>query len=213
MATIRPARPDDTGRIWEITKAAFGPYCIAKLLEDRFGLIDSRPWYEHKATEVADACADDPSKFIVAEEDGRVVGYASFFCIGDRGDVGNNAVDPACQGLGIGRALNRHGLEMLREQGVSVLTVQTLEHDTPARRIYEKHGFREGRRTVRYARCSEAGVELETVAASDAAAARRLEAEGFEQIATIVHYQMTLAELKDALGGSSDSQARRRTQP
>jgi len=193
MASIRPARRDDIPRICDITKSAFGPYALAKLLEDRFGIVDGKPWHEHKAASVADACAEDPSRFIVAEEDGKVVGYASFHCVGDRGDVGNNAVDPAYQGRGIGSALHRFGLEMLRDRGVKLLTVTTMEHDAPARRIYEKHGFHEHHRTVKYARRTETGVQLETIDLSDTETAKRLEEQGFDRVAVFIHYRMTPA--------------------
>ena len=198
VTTTRQARPDDMDRIYEIVAAAFGPFCMAKLMEDRFGIVDGKTWVEHKAGSVVQACKMHLDYVIVAEEEGRVVGFASSGREGNTGMVGNNAVDPDCQGRGLGTMLIRDVLRRLKDKGVTRFRVSTMEHDHPARRVYEKWGFRERGRSAMYARPE--GQELEQVRtdATDTAERARLEAEGFILIAQSVHYDMTLGDLTRA---------------
>ena len=64
--------------------------------------------------------------------------------------LSNNAVDPAYQGRGIGSALHREVLRRIVEAGMEVIMVQTLENLAAARKMYEKHGFREASRSLIY---------------------------------------------------------------
>ena len=60
------------------------------------------------------------------------------------GEVAMVAVDPAAQRHGIGSALTEHATTWLREQGMRVAVINTggdLGHE-PARRVYERLGFR-----------------------------------------------------------------------
>ncbi len=195
---IRPAVSGDLDRIYEIVCLAFGPYCAAKLLEDRFGLIDGKPWTEHKAGSVVESCRRRLDRVVVAEEDGRVAGFATFALRGEEGEVGNNAVDPAFQGRGIGTRLIHHVLRRMAAQGATRFKVTTMEHDRPARRVYEKMGFREVRRSVLLAKRAETGVESERVDAADEAALARLKEAGFEELARSVHYEMTRPDFEAA---------------
>ena len=198
MAEVRPATIADMDRIYDIVAAAFGPFCIAKLLEDRFGVVAGKTWVEHKAGSVVRMAAKHLDHVIVAEDDGRVVGFASFGCKRDTGSVGNNAVDPAAQGRGIGTALVRHVLGMMRSRGAARFEVVTMAHDAPARRVYEKLGFREVGRTAQYARKKGDNVEQAKVDSNAAEKRSHLSAEGFVLIAESVHYQMTGDDLARA---------------
>lgn len=203
MACIRPATLSDMDRIYEIVEAAFGPFCIAKLLEDRFGLVAGKTWVEHKAGSVVEMAAKHLDYVVVAEDKGRVVGFASFGCRGDTGLVGNNAVDPAAQGRGIGTTLVRHVLGMMRSRGAARFEVVTMTHDAPARRVYEKLGFHEVKRTTHYARMAGGELDKVTVDSRDAQELARLGREGYVPMAESVHYDMTvddLARAEKALG-------------
>jgi ribosomal protein S18 acetylase RimI-like enzyme len=89
---------------------------------------------------------------LVAEADGRVVGYASYILDGRRGlaEVGNNAVDPAYQGRGIGKLMQQEVFARFEEEGYSMRTVSTLVEDLPARKIYERMCFEEITRSIVY---------------------------------------------------------------
>jgi len=145
MVTVRAARPDDLSKIYEITYRAWDGYTLHQMLEERHGVIGER-----KVEEVRRFCERNPEGVLVAEEDGVVVGYATFGTDEEVGYVLNNAVDPDHRGKGIGTALVRAVVERLKAEGARVLRVTTLASDIPARRVYEKLGFVELARSVHY---------------------------------------------------------------
>ena len=149
---IRKAVPEDVDRILEITRIAWVDVSLSKLMEDRHGIIGGRRWWTYKMDQLRARCAQNLSSIFVAVEDGKVVGYATFGLdhASGVGHVTNNAVDPGYRGRGIGTALNRRVLDHLRGQGMRIAQVTTLENDHPARRVYEKNGFKELARSVHY---------------------------------------------------------------
>ena len=56
------------------------------------------------------------------------------------------AVDPACQGKGIGSMLLRTLVEHAKEEGLKEIFLDTSSYHWAARKLYEKHGFKEVRR-------------------------------------------------------------------
>jgi len=97
---------------------------------------------------LVDATTADAYRFVVAELDGRVVGYACFGLTPLTDgvfDVYWIAVDPACQGRGVGKALlraveaevtRRHGRTILIETGGKPSYAAT-------RTFYDRAGYRE----------------------------------------------------------------------
>lgn len=154
---IRLASEGDRPAIDAINRRAWaGGLTTHELLERRHGPVEGRPWAEQITRAVATHLARPDVTTFVAERDGRVIGYAAAQ-IGheppsDLGTVSYNAVDPDYQGQGVGTALVEHVVAYLWEQGARVLTVVTLECDEPARRIYERLGFRELTRLIYYSR-------------------------------------------------------------
>lgn len=148
---IRGYRPSDQEAVERITKEAWRGVTIAEIREQHFGII-GEPWADQKAKAILSKCNAHPERAVVAETEGQVVGYATFsFALGGEiGAVTDNAVDPAWQGRGIGTKLITHVVEILKSSGVKMLEVQTFEHDTPARRVYERVGFQEVAKTVHY---------------------------------------------------------------
>ncbi len=149
---IRCMRNDDLQTILDITRTAWGKNTIHKLIEDRHGQIGVRPWWQRKTENIRDACLSRPDQVVVAETDGEIVGYAMYSIDEEdlTGEVLNNAVHPDFRNMGIGSAMHRWILDLFREKNLGVVRVSTLEHDAPARKVYEKHGFVEIARTVHY---------------------------------------------------------------
>ncbi len=149
---IRPMGPGDLAAIRDITWRGWDGMTFRELVEKRHGPLGSKSWRDWKADDVVAGCEGHPECVLVAELDGKVVGYATFHFSQAEGygHVGNNCVDPDCRGRGVGTALNEAVLARLRELGARIVAVTTLEHDLPARRVYEKNGFVELVRSVTF---------------------------------------------------------------
>lgn len=112
------------------------------------------------------ACFDDPwpydaferlvdePAFLVAERDGRVVGFIVADVTPNAGrDIGHVkdlAVAPDYRGSGIGRTLLRSGLARLRAAGAAVVRLEVRESNEAARSLYADEGFEPVRRATRY---------------------------------------------------------------
>jgi GNAT superfamily N-acetyltransferase len=89
-----------------------------------------------------------PDGWLVAEENGRIVGTAGMFDYGLFAWVGSMAVLPEMQGQGIGRKLLERILEWLDARGCPLVRLDA----TPAgQRLYPHLGFVEASRTFEYA--------------------------------------------------------------
>jgi len=88
---------------------------------------------------------------LVAELDGRVVGFLAYELKGETAEVYLLAVHPDHQNLGIGTELNIVALQQMKAAGVKLAQVDTggEEGHAPARRSYEKAGYT-GLPLVRY---------------------------------------------------------------
>jgi len=78
-----------------------------------------------------------------------------YFHLGQKrriGEIGNNAVKPECQGMGIGTFQYRKVLEIFRKEDMRFAAVTTGldEAHAPARAAYEKVGFRKAIAMVTY---------------------------------------------------------------
>ncbi|WP_033424060.1 mycothiol synthase [Actinomadura flavalba] len=84
----------------------------------------------------------DPAGFFLAERDGAIVGYHWTKTHPDGlGEVYVVGVDPAAQGLGLGRTLTLTGLHHLRDKGVPAILLYVDESNTAAVRLYRSLGF------------------------------------------------------------------------
>lgn len=88
-----------------------------------------------------------PDGFLVAEVDGRVVGYVAVhqaMAIPAHEHVltiDGLGVRSQAQGRGVGRALVEAAAGVARERGARRLTLRVLGSNTAARRVYERCGF------------------------------------------------------------------------
>jgi len=149
---IRKAKETDISEIVSLTEKSWEGATFAELLEKKYGIIEGKRWYEYKGKEIENFRKNNLDKVLVAEENGKVVGYATYHLDKDRkiGTVGNNAVHPDFRGRGIGSALHKEVLKELKNADMKIAVVSTLEVDKPAQHIYEKHNFKEIARIIHY---------------------------------------------------------------
>lgn len=119
--TTRHAKPGDAGRCAEIFLVG-RRHAFSWQPEDRFGLDD---YYDCVADEVV----------LVAECEGTVVGFTSLDP--EERHIHTLFIDPALHGRGIGSALLREALRLLR--GAAQLTCAA--RNAAARAFYERNGW------------------------------------------------------------------------
>jgi GNAT superfamily N-acetyltransferase len=142
---IRPATREDARAIAEVHVASWRA-AYRGLLPDAY--LDRLSVDEREAQRREHL--DDPSEAwgtLVAEEDGRVVGFATFGPSRDEdappgtGEVPAIYLDPAVVGTGVGRDLFAETTTGLRHAGYGRATLWVLEANDRARRFYEKAGW------------------------------------------------------------------------
>jgi ribosomal protein S18 acetylase RimI-like enzyme len=144
--TIRPFDAErDAERVKVIVGEIWGGGDDA-LMEKEFGVIGGRPWCEWLLQSVLSYLQADEARSFVAEQNGDVIGFCSYVIdeARSRCTVGYNGVARNHQGLGIGSTMLDYVLSGIRAEGmeyVGVIVADNEEH-LPARRNYEKHGFR-----------------------------------------------------------------------
>jgi ribosomal-protein-alanine N-acetyltransferase len=122
---IRPAREADKAALERLSRAAWTD------------APDTRP------DEIAQLFADEDRLVLVAESEGRPLGYLAGVKLGRTLGIEEVAVSPDFRRMGVGRALVAHALA--REQA-AVLSVS--EANLPARALYRSLGFALGSRRI-----------------------------------------------------------------
>lgn len=108
-------------------------------LEKRYFSV---PWSEENLRQ---SLLNPEYLFLVAEKDGKVVGYAGLFRVLDEGDITNIVVDERYRGRGLGKALTETLLIEGRKCGIHAFTLEVRVSNGAAIHIYEELGFvREG---------------------------------------------------------------------
>lgn len=98
----------------------------------------SDPWSE---ASVAGELTNELSLWLVAVEDGTVLGYVGSQTVLDSTDIMNVAVDPSYRGHGIARALLTELEQRLRKQDVTSILLEVRPSNTPAVGLYTSLGF------------------------------------------------------------------------
>ena len=115
----------------------------------------SRPWTE---TGYFTYLLRNDAMFLVAEEEGKILGYCGVLLMLDEGDITNVSVKKEEQNKGIGSKLLEALIEKTSKEGVSVLHLEVRPSNEAAVALYEKFGFtRDGLRKNYYeAPCEDA---------------------------------------------------------
>ena len=134
-------------RAWTPIRAVFRRDLGDDIYESQF-----TGWQESKRAGVAKGLRS--GRGFVALTDGKVVGFITYHVneTTRTGEIGGNAVDPDCRGMGIGPKMYDFVLNKMREEGMEYATVYTGLDDghAPARRAYEKAGFQKNLPSIRY---------------------------------------------------------------
>ncbi len=150
---IRTYLPQDLGRLKQITTICFDGVSIDRNIEEKFGPIGDQDWRFRKLRHIdADVSGDNARCVFVFEEEGEVLGYITTRLDKDTriGWIPNMAVDPTCQGRGLGRQLMAHALEFMRSQGMQAAKIETLEQNPVGSQFYPDVGFEEVGRQIHY---------------------------------------------------------------
>lgn len=143
---LRSFRPGEDDEAWLAVNArAFADHpeqgsVSADDLAQRMG----EPWF-------------DADGFIVAERDGRLVGFhwTKVHAGGEHDPIGEVyvvGVDPDAQGLGLGSVLTLAGLWYLHDRGLDQVMLYVESDNTAAIAVYERLGFRQWDVDVMYSR-------------------------------------------------------------
>ncbi len=113
-------------------------------------LYFSVPWTERQ---LKGSLESPEYLFVVAEEQGRVIGYGGLLKVLDEGDITNIVVEEAYRGKGIGRQLVKALLSEGKRCGLNAFTLEVRAGNAAAIHLYESLGFvREGIRRRFYQR-------------------------------------------------------------
>ena len=130
--TVRPARAADSEPLLEVDRATWSPGTSPA------PRAPEGPFFNERT---------EPENVLVAELDGRVVGYGKIEhptelpASAHVWHVTGLAVDPSAEGRGAGRALMDGLIELARARGGSRMTLRVFAPNERARRLYERLGF------------------------------------------------------------------------
>lgn len=112
---------------------------VYALWRDAGGGVSLRPSDERD--EIAKKLSRDPDLFLVAEEDGRVVGVIVGAWDGRRGWLHHLAVAPDRRGRGIASALVAEVERRLKAKGCLKVNLLVFSGNEAARRLYRRLGY------------------------------------------------------------------------
>jgi dTDP-4-amino-4,6-dideoxy-D-galactose acyltransferase len=139
---IRGARPEDVPELRRI--AAVSHHDSRFYADPHFdrGRCDElyATWIEKSCKDGKDT-KDGHDAVLVAEVEGRAVGYISCLMRDGEGEIGLLAVGAAAQGRGLGGALVGAALRWFVERGAVRVRVVTQGRNARAQRLYQAHGL------------------------------------------------------------------------
>ena len=121
-ALIRPMNAGDLDAVTAIEAATF-----------------ARPWSRQSFQQELER--NVAARYLVAEKNGQVVGYAGAWIILDESHITNIAITEAERGKGIGRKLTEALMQYLSNLGASYATLEVRVSNERAQHLYNSLGF------------------------------------------------------------------------
>lgn len=121
-ALIRPMNAGDLDAVTAIEEATF-----------------ARPWSRQSFQQELER--NVAARYLVAEKNGQVVGYAGAWIILDESHITNIAITEAERGKGIGRKLTEALMQYLSNLGASYATLEVRVSNERAQHLYKSLGF------------------------------------------------------------------------
>ena len=150
---MRPVEEKDFPEIESIIRKIWN-IGVDYLREERYGLIGGKNWDDWKVERSLADHRRDRGCVYVTELNGKVVGFFSYEIdeTAKIGTVGENGVHPDYRGKGIGGMQIEKVLQILKAHGMKYAEVVTglNEKHFPARKMYEKAGFKPLYKSVLY---------------------------------------------------------------
>jgi ribosomal-protein-alanine N-acetyltransferase len=81
------------------------------------------------------------SRFLLAKDQGRVIGFCSYWYVVDELHINNLAVLPAHRGQGVASAILGRLLDEGQRAHVQRILLEVRQSNEPAKRLYERFGF------------------------------------------------------------------------
>lgn len=82
--------------------------------------------------------------YLVAEEDGKIVGFCGLWNVIDAAQITNVAVIAQMRGRGVGETLMREAMRVSKEAQMDVMSLEVRVTNTVAQNLYRKLGFQDG---------------------------------------------------------------------
>ena len=93
----------------------------------------------------------DDTMFLVAEEEGKIIGYMGIMMVLDEGEITNVSVSKQARRRGIGRALVGEMIRRMKKRGIVTLHLEVRKSNDAAIALYSSFGFvKDGERKMYY---------------------------------------------------------------
>ena len=122
IVNVRKMTVDDVDGVFEVEKSCFEDY-----------------WSKNA---FLDELKNPHARYLVAETEGKIVGYIGIWLIIDEGHITNVAVHKDFRGRKIGNELMKEMTELCKENYIKAMTLEVRKSNDVAQNLYKKYGFK-----------------------------------------------------------------------
>lgn len=119
---IRPMTIDDVDGVFEVEKNCFEHYW-------------SKGEFEKEMK-------NDVARYLVADINGKIVGYVGIWFVAGEGHITNVAVHSDYRGQKIGDILIKHLVKICKDNNIFAMTLEVRVSNIVAQNLYKKYGFK-----------------------------------------------------------------------